>query len=169
MKVHMMCGDLSAAEAVFREAQISPYRSVSRVFNLTVEMAGLALILRRGGAENALTMSQNLVTDIKAYGAREIISEALYLQAKAYIAAGQKMAAVHVLGEAREAVEKQGGQRLLWQILAALSELESDPTEAAALKTQAQQIIFQIANNIRSGELRKSFLDRVEIRELVDS
>jgi hypothetical protein len=46
----------------------------------------------------------------------------------------------------------------LWQILAALAGVESDGGKSAALKAQARETIQFIADQIKSDELRSSFL-----------
>lgn len=46
----------------------------------------------------------------------------------------------------------------LWQILAALAQIEADADQAAQLRREAQTIITYIADHISEAELRASFL-----------
>ena len=59
--------------------------------------------------------------------------------------------------EARAEAEAIGSRRMLWQILFALSRLETDPTEAERLRQQAREIAKYIADHT-PPDLRASFL-----------
>jgi hypothetical protein len=56
---------------------------------------------------------------------------------------------------------------MLWQILAALSQLETDPVEAGRLRQQAQEITRSIAGNVADPGLQASFLGLPEVQELL--
>jgi hypothetical protein len=56
---------------------------------------------------------------------------------------------------------------MLWQILLALSRIETDPGEATRLRQQVQEIVESIANNIGDSELRASFLNLAEVQEVL--
>ena len=73
----------------------------------------------------------------------------------------------HLLNGAKAAFEQALGSRwLLWQILAALANVESDDGRSAALKSQARQGIQFIADHIHEDEMRSQFLQSEGVRAL---
>ena len=80
---------------------------------------------------------------------------------------GQLQAARKTLLEARSAAENIGLRRMLWSILFALSRIEDDPIEAKRFYRQAQEIVKYVANHIGDPELQASFLDLVEVQEVL--
>lgn len=96
------------------------------------------------------------------------LPETLFVRGRAEQGLGLP-AARQTLQQAKEEAEKLGGAWLLWQILLQLAELSDDPTEAASLRGQARTIIEGIVATIDRAELRESFLQREDVRQLLDS
>ncbi len=105
---------------------------------------------------------------LRQFGARAYIPHALYLQARALLALNQDKAACDLLQEARAEAEAIGTRRTLWSILFALSQLQTNPTDAQRLRRQAQEIIQSIADHIGNPELRASFLNLPHIQAVFE-
>jgi hypothetical protein len=95
---------------------------------------------------------------------RVYIPQVLYLQGQALLGLGQDDAARNLWLKALTEAEAIGSRRMLWQILVALSQLETDPTEVECLRRQAWQIVEYIANHIGTPELRASFLNLPQVK-----
>ena len=80
---------------------------------------------------------------------------------------GEHDVAISAFEQARLAAETMGSRRLLWQILAALAEIESDSGKSAALKAQAREIIQFIADHIANNEFRALFLQSEGVSALI--
>ena len=98
-----------------------------------------------------------------------IVPEALMIQANAHAAMNFPVQALDLLREARAVAEQIGQRRILWQILALLSELEEqqgNSSEARTCREEARNIIDYIADH-SSEELRASFLSLPEVMSLL--
>ncbi len=116
--------------------------------------AGLA---RKDHAQ-AIAIIDPVVKDSQRFKVGQYLPEALFLKGQAHLMNGEKDVAKAAFEQARLSAETLGSRRLLWQILAALAGVESDPGKSAALKAQAREIIQFIADHITSDELRSLFM-----------
>lgn len=94
--------------------------------------------------------------------------DALTLQGRASLMAGDWDKAREWLMQARAEAESLGSKRMLWRILAALAECEDlagNSTEAHALRDQAREIVGFIAAHC-PDDLRESFLALPEVASL---
>lgn len=125
----------------------------------------LALVQREH--ERAVNLAADLLADLRQFGARPYLPEALHLQAQAWMAAGQGDPAHRSLMEARSEAEALGSRRRLWQILLDLSRLEArrgNAAETDGLRRQAREIVEYIADHAGTPELRASFLNVPAVR-----
>jgi hypothetical protein len=90
----------------------------------------------------------------------------MLLKGKALTAAGRTPEAERTLREARSAAEDLGHRRILWEILAKLGRIVGDG-ERAELQNEARGIVRTIADTL-DGDLRARFVDRPDVRELLD-
>ncbi|MCI0529849.1 MAG: hypothetical protein L0Y56_20595 [Nitrospira sp.] len=130
-------------------------------------LAEAELALRRGNYERALALTHEVLANFRQFGLRAYIPEALCLRGQILGGMGQTGAARKTLLEAQAEAEAIGSHRMLWQILFALSQLETNPPEAKHLHQQAQEIVEFIAGNISNAELRASFLDSAEVQKVL--
>ncbi|MFQ5593143.1 MAG: hypothetical protein ACE5HA_03240 [Anaerolineae bacterium] len=75
------------------------------------------------------------------------------------------------MAEARAEAEAMGARRMLWQILAALAEIEGQRgrmAEAENLRAQAREVIAFIADHTGTSELRASFLAQPEVHAVLE-
>jgi hypothetical protein len=121
-----------------------------------------------GEYERALAVADELLADLRHYGMRSEIPETLYLLSQALLGLDQADAARNRLQEATVEAESIGSQRMMWQILAALSRLEPDPAEADRLRQQASAIIDFIAGHIPTPDLRTSFLSLPDVQAVLE-
>jgi hypothetical protein len=101
---------------------------------------------------------------LNQYGLWAFMPEARCLRGQILAAVGQTEAARDTLLEARAEAEAIGSRRMLWQILFALSQLETDAAEAKQWHKQAQETVADIAANVSDPELRASFLSLPQVQ-----
>jgi tetratricopeptide (TPR) repeat protein len=158
---------LSEAGAAIDQAKTDPNGEVYPLYLQAVIGAEAELALRQGDYERALALTNDVLANFHQYGMRAYIPETLYLRARILSAMGQTEAARKTLLEAHTEAEAIGSRRMLWQILFALSQLETDPAKTNQLRQQAQEIVESIAGNIGDPELRTSFLNLAEVPEVL--
>jgi len=168
VRLHVMEGNLAAAEAVLQEG----YACVNREDFTThgpveLPLAEAELASAQQEYARAVAVLDELMLRLRQIGMKPFLAEALCLKGRALHAQGKIDEAHAVLTEARGEAEALGSRRMLWQILAALSRLEAergDPVAAGKLHQQARAIIEYVADHIGTSELRASFLERPEVR-----
>jgi DNA-binding SARP family transcriptional activator len=166
-QLHLRQNQLSQAEAVIEQGKQASNQQHFPFFYQYLPLAEAELALKQGEPERALALIDALLAKFHPFIMRPLISEALYLRGQCLMGLGQLEAARKTLLEARAVAEAVGSRRLLWQILFALSQLETDRGEANQLRQQAQEIVEYIARNVGDLELRASFLDLVEVQKLL--
>jgi hypothetical protein len=137
------------------------------IFDYALKLAQCRLALARKDATQAIAIIDPVVKDSQQFKVGEYISEALFLNGKAHLLNGEQDLAKSSFEQARLAADANGSRRLLWQILAALAEVESDNGKTAALKAQARQIIQFIAGHIHDDAMRSQFLQSEGVSELM--
>ena len=169
-------GDLDSAEETLMEGRraLKP-EGLQWFAPILMPLAEAELALARHDGERALAMMDRLLDDLQASQTRLFAPDALYLKGRALWALGRSDAA-DMLAGARVVAESLGSRRMLWPILAALSEVEAargDDAGAQALRTQAREIVEYIADHCPpdpspgSGQsLRQMFLNQPEVRKV---
>ncbi len=107
---------------------------------------------------------------LRQIGIHLSVPDALFIQAKASCALGNTEQAIEHLQQARLELERVQARRLLWQIYAALSEIEKERgnySPANSYRTQARDIIAYIADHTPQ-EFRISFLHLPSVRAVTD-
>jgi tetratricopeptide (TPR) repeat protein len=128
------------------------------------------LLLAEGEYARVLTVTDKAVSLIRKTGIRLFLSDVFYFRGKALLALGRAEEARAAFVEARAEAEAIGSRRSLWQILAALSELEArdgHPAGAESMRRQARDIVHFIADHTGDPGLRRSFLDLPGVRHLM--
>lgn len=101
-------------------------------------------------------------------GYRLVLTENLYLQARARMGLREWEAASATLRLALENAEAMGARRMLWQVLAAMSDLErahGNLAGAESLRAQARGVLEYIVAHMPE-EFRSGFLNLPRVREL---
>lgn len=99
---------------------------------------------------------------------RLVLTENFYLEGRARMGLGEWDAAAEALQRAREHGEAMGTRRILWQILAALSDVEGvrgKRDEAEGLRAQARTVLDYIVAHTPE-EFRGGFLNLPQVRTL---
>ncbi|MGD0878175.1 MAG: AAA family ATPase [Anaerolineales bacterium] len=155
-------GQLDLAASTLGARQLS-----NTIMDYALKLAQCRLALARKDHAQAIAIIDSVVTDSQQFKVGQYISEALFLKGKAHLMNGEQDLAESTFEQAHLAAEAIGSRRLLWQILAAMAELESDHEKSALLKTQARDNIHFIAGHIRNDELRSLFLQSEAVKKLI--
>jgi class 3 adenylate cyclase/tetratricopeptide (TPR) repeat protein len=166
-EIHLLAGELDDADAALSESNVElsaePLRSEA---SLQVPLVRGRVADARGDHERAVEIAGDVLDRLKRTGIRPFTEEAMLLNGTALAAAGRTPEAERALREARSAAESVGHRRILWEILAKLGRIVGDE-ERAELQKEARSIVETIADTL-DADLRASFVDRPDVRELLD-
>ncbi len=135
-----------------------------------VTVTGALMQLALGRPELALSETNRVIERTRRAGMKPSLTELLLVQAKALAALNQPEVAADSLQEAARVAEVIGQRRLLWQILAALAEVETKRGNVAAAELargRAREVIEYVADHAGDAELRESFLAMPEVRSVL--
>jgi tetratricopeptide (TPR) repeat protein len=164
-------GELTQAEAAIRDSGIELKDGIATDEALVVSLPEGQLALARQEYARTVSLMDELIAAMHDAGARVYLPEALYLRGQALLAQGHIDTAQAALAEARAEAEAMGARRMLWQILAALAEIESrrgHVAEAENLRAQAREVIAFIADHAGTPDLRTSFLNLPDVRAVLE-
>jgi tetratricopeptide (TPR) repeat protein len=161
-------GDLPQAEQIISEAYPPDLDAADLLFYVaaSIHVVEALLYMAQTRPEQALESLDKLVERARRIGARGHLAEPLLIQGKALTAMDKPDQACEVLHEARAVAGKIGQRTVLWQILAALAEIEEQQGNKGKAKTyrdEARNIVDYIAAHSGS-ELRSSFLSLPEVK-----
>lgn len=168
--VHLVCGDLAAAEQAIETSKGSQARELIAVpgSNL-LDLAEAELALAKGDNEGCSKLLQERIEVIRATGPRLYLGEMLFMRAAALRALGNPEQAAELLEDAYAETEALQARRIVWQILAAQSELEEargNPERAKEYRTQARDVISFIVEHM-PDQYHESFLNLPRVREVM--
>ena len=171
-RLHLMNGDLAAAEAAIKAgyATLNP-EDFTTHGPVELPLAEAELALAKQAFGHAVAVIEALVARLRKVGMRSFLADALHFKGKALLAQGRVEAARAAWMEARAEAEALGSRRVLWPILAALAEIEAgrgNTTEAQALRQQACEIINYIADHC-PPDLRNAFLNLADVRGALEA
>lgn len=134
--------------------------------------------LARGDFEDALKEIDPLSTSLQAFGILSHLPEALFLQARAWMGLEDREHAAEALARAQAVAEQIGARTILWQILAARSQVEAargNVESTAQFRAQARQVVEYIAAHTPEASpfdpdlnLRETFLNLPEVRAVME-
>jgi tetratricopeptide (TPR) repeat protein len=166
-EIHLFAGELDDADTALSESNVElsaePLRSE---VSLQVPLVRGRVADARGEHERAIEIAGDVLDRLDRAGIRPFTEEATLLKGTALTAAGRTPEAERALREARSAAESVGHRRILWEILAKLGRIVGDE-ERAELQKEARSIVETIADTL-DADLRASFVDRPDVRELLD-
>jgi hypothetical protein len=165
-KLRILKGNVTEAEVAVRAAQNVPAQEVWPDHFVPVPLANGELALAQRDYERALTVTGELLSRLREFGMRSYIPYVLYMQGQTLLGLGRERDARQRLLESRSRAEAIGSQRLQWRVLLALSQIEPDPVEAERMRSESRQAVDTIAEHIDQHDLRRSFLNRPEVRLL---
>jgi len=166
-EIHLFAGELDDADTALSESNVElsaePLRSE---VSLQVPVVRGRVADAKGEHERAIEIAGDVLDRLDRAGIRPFTEEATLLKGTALTAAGRTPEAERALREARSAAESVGHRRILWEILAKLGRIVGDE-ERAELQKEARSIVETIADTL-DADLRASFVDRPDVRELLD-
>jgi tetratricopeptide (TPR) repeat protein len=137
------------------------------IWDYGLKLTQCRLALAQKDHAKAIAIADALVAEDRPFKLGQYLPEALFLQGQAHQMNGEQDLAKAAFEQARLAAETLGSRRLLWQILAALAETESDEQKAATFKAQAYETVQFIADHMKSDEFRSAFLQLPDLRALM--
>jgi len=172
-RLWLLKGNLDTAEALIHHARQIVGSKASLESLLGAEEMWLAegeLAFARRDYAGAVGVLDEFLARLQSLGIREPAMQALYLKGKVRLAQRDVDEAYEILEAARIEAESIGARSVLWPILAALSQLEAqrgNRDEAESLRRQARKIIEYIADHAGALELRESFLNLPDVRNVI--
>ncbi|HET7087628.1 MAG TPA: hypothetical protein VFL17_03160 [Anaerolineae bacterium] len=170
-RLHMLSGRLLEAREALDEARrgygVAKIPSFA-IFYMNLVEAEWAL--SSGDYALALDVADETVSLLRQAGLRLGLSDVLYFKGRALLGLDRAEEAYAALNEARAEAEAIGSRRTLWRILLAVSEIESRRgrhAEAQSRRRQAREIVEFIADHTGSPELRESFLNLRDVRDVM--
>ena len=163
--LQVQAGDLAAAAATLQKAR-EVREEDGRFFTVLILISQSYLALAQGHYQQTITLTQTAVEQAQQFGTRVYTPKLLLWQAQALQASGQTALAYERCQEAKVAAEALGSQRLLWQILHSLSQIEPEPRQTANYQQQAQAIIQFIAEHT-PPKLRDNFLNLPQLQAVL--
>jgi tetratricopeptide (TPR) repeat protein len=165
-QLHLRAGEPAAAAAVVEQGLQDPYCAAHPAWNMRIHLAEIELALQQERYEQTIALADLWLDRLRQHNLRTYIATILHCRGQAQLALGDRDAAGHSLGEARDIAAAIGSQAALWPILITMSRLEADPTAAEQLRHQARAIVETIAGHIDSADLRASFLNQPDVQPL---
>jgi tetratricopeptide (TPR) repeat protein len=162
-RLYVMSDQLTEAEAMITEGHATFTEDFAQHAPFELPLAEAELALAKHDTARAIDVIDNLLMRLDKFKIRSFRSDALYLKGKALSQLDRVAEARSVLQAARAEAEALGSRRMLWQILAALSQIEIEQRET--LRRQAREIVTTIADHC-PADLRASFLNLPDVRAL---
>jgi DNA-binding SARP family transcriptional activator len=163
VRLQIGLGHLVEAETGLAHMKQDPHRNGWGMFPAITLLVETELALAQGRYEPATVLAEETRVILNQLGVRAFLPAALYMQGQAWLSSGQPNAARACWLAARVEAEAIGSRRMVWQILFALSQLESDPTEANRLRHQARETAQFIVDHT-PPDFQASFLALPAVR-----
>jgi tetratricopeptide (TPR) repeat protein len=160
-------GDIVEAEVLVEQLRTDPNRNGLGIYQVLIPLGETELALAQRQFERASELAGEALAAARQTGARAFVPSALDLQARAWLGRQRPDLAGESWREAARTAEALGARRRLWPILAALSRLADDQSEADALRMQAREVAASIAEQM-PPELRITFRSQPVVQALFE-
>lgn len=168
-RLNVLDGDRAAAAQAVQEGNAALPDDWAQHAPIEMPLADAELAIADQDYARVIAVIEPLINRMREFKIRIFLSDALYLQGMALFKLNRIQDAHQILRDAYTEAEALGSRRMLWQILAAQSQLENERgnlAEAKALRVKARVIIEYIAAHT-PDELRVSFLNLSSVREVL--
>lgn len=169
-RLYLLEGKVDEAEQVLKHGEKGLLSG--RMFSpMLVALAEGELALAKGDYTDAMRIADELLAFLNKLKNRPFVVEALFLNAQALLGQSRGEEALECLKRAHGEAEALGSRRMLWQILALASEIDSrrgNEIQAQKLRRQAQEIAKYIADRVPSA-LKDSFLHVPRVQALMSA
>lgn len=163
----LQCSDLSSAKKIAELWELPEDIQAYLGYSVLSSATYLRFLLESGDLKGAKSLAQELTILFRRSGYLGFLAEILYYKALVYLALEDEDAARQVLSDALEIAESLEHRRILWQILATLSNI-TPSKEAARLRSQAKNVLTYIVDNVPEGEPRQVFLGQHRVRSFLE-
>jgi hypothetical protein len=169
--VHLLAGELEAAEALLAEARAQPAHSdLTTLAPMLEALADASLGLARGDNKRAAEAPAEMLAIERATGIYVLRVDLELARARGLMALGQLEEAGALLAEARSEAESKQIQRLLWEVLATQGELAERRGQgelAAVLRQRARTELENLAAQLADPVLRAGLLGQPAARTVL--
>ncbi len=159
--------EIATGQLDLAASTLSARRTSNTITDYALKLAQCRLALARKEHAQAIAIIDPVVKNSQQFKVGQYLPEALFLKGETHLMNSEHDLAKDAFEQARLSAEAIGSRRLLWQILSAMAEIESDHEKSAPLKKQARDNIQFIADHIRSDELRSLFLQSEAVKTLM--
>jgi hypothetical protein len=147
------------------QSRTDPNRNGLGIYRTLIPLAEAEVALAQQRFEPASELAGAALIVARRMGAGAFVPSALDLQAQSWVGRQRLDRARESWQEAAREAEALGARRRLWPILAALSRLADDESEAEALQMRAREVVASIAEHT-PPELRTRFLSQPAVQAL---
>ena len=166
--LNVLDGNLVKAEWAIAEGKNEASRASFAIFQVPIMIAEAELRLRKGKHRQAQAITDDLLARSRTYGLRSQLPYALFLRGRAFMGVRESESARSCWTEALTEAKLMGSRRVQWRVLHALGQIEQDPIQAERLLERAQDVLAYIIDHIVQADLRVSFLNRSEVRAVLE-
>src|SRR5574341_90006 len=168
-RLNILRGEIAAAQADLAAAYRDYDRGTLSSAAPAVAFAEAELALAQGDAARVIVLTDQGLAMMRQVGARIYLPDVLYLRGQAFAQQGKVDEALEALREARTSAESINARRILWQILAAMSDLEMQRGDAASAETwrAAACAVIQFIAEHTPDDVRDSFLRLPQVRAVL--
>lgn len=169
VRLHLLNGDIDSAEQVPGSFPLKPISIPYARYTILICLANVEMKLARGNYDEALILVEDLLKEVATL-TRPDVSEVMQTKGNILSSLGRFDEADQVLTQAWTMAEALGSKHELWPILTSLASLKfklGETEEAKMLQKKAYKIVEEIAETLREGEMRESFLNQPRLRVLM--
>lgn len=171
-RIYTYQGKIDKAEAIMKDLRVvlddTPLTQIMPLILFQISMADAELVFAKQNRDANPAFLDSMIQYLQKAQGRGLLSEPLLAKGKFLMARNELDDAAEILREAREIAESLSARRMLWQIYAALAEIQTrrgNKSEARSLRQQARETIDYIATHA-TEEQRAAFLDLPDVRAI---
>jgi tetratricopeptide (TPR) repeat protein len=169
VRLYLLNGDVESAEKAAGPSPLELITIPYSRYTVIVSLANVELALARNDSLLALSLVEDLLTQVSAV-TKVDIPVVLLRKADALRALGRLTEAQEVLTDACALAEKSGSNHHLWSILSSFADLHTllnHQQQADFFRHKARDIVEMIAGGLELVGLREPFLQQPRVRSLV--
>ena len=168
-RIHLLEGNLIQAQEIESDLEsLAGSESMFSVsFSLPVWQVQIGLALARENTAYAVRRTEEAISLAEKFSIRIYLPVLQTLLARGLWQQGDELAARQALAAAEAVTREMGARRYLWSILAQQALWAEDEETAEKLRVSARAEVNTMLEDIGTPELRQSFLERQEIKQLM--
>jgi predicted ATPase len=159
--------EIASGKVAVAEETLENCSANSPIWESMLQYARSKLALAHKDYAQALAIADAGIETSRRFKIGVYLADTLFVKANAHLMQGEPEQARYAFEHARIQAELLGSRSLLWQILAALADLEIDRVKADALREGARETVEYIADHIPTEELRNLFMNTPAVNALM--